>query len=78
MSELFEKERIEWKKHMKKKKNLEMAMHGVVVFVPFEKKSERNGCSTKTVHIWPYVGKAKMRLIGSSFLKNCLKNSRKM
>ena len=39
------------------------------------KKSERNSCSTETVHILPHVGKAKMRLrVGSlfSFSKNCL------
>ena len=26
------------------------------------KKSERNGCSNETIHIWPHVGKAKMHL----------------
>ena len=26
-----------------------------------------NGCNSKTVHIWPYVGKAKMCLRGGSF-----------
>ena len=31
------------------------------------KNSERNGCSTDTVHIWPYVSKTKMCLRGSRF-----------
>ena len=30
-----------------------------------------NGCNFLTVHIWPYVGKAKMGLRGGRFLKNC-------
>ena len=32
------------------------------------KLSKVNGCKTETVHIWLYVGKAKMRLRGSSSL----------
>ena len=31
--------------------------------------SKVNGCGTKTVHIWPYVDKAKMCLRGSSFFQ---------
>ena len=31
------------------------------------KKSDRNGCSIETVHIWPHVGKAKTSFQGGSF-----------
>ena len=41
------------------------------------KKSERIGCSTETVHIWPHVGKAEMRLSGRSFLNNCKQTAEK-
>ena len=40
-------------------------------FIVFKKNSERNGCSTETLHVWLRVVKAKMCLIGSYLLKKC-------
>ena len=36
--------------------------------VPVKKQSERNGCTTVTVHIWHQVGKAKTCLSNDSLL----------